>query len=67
MFILRGNRQGEAMTKESKVANAADIIKMLSALAPDTPVYFDCPSCGRANGFAHIGIAAMVTTEAKNV
>lgn len=47
----------------TKVATAKDVIKHLSSMPPATPVYFDCPNCGRANGFHHLGIAVMVMTK----
>jgi hypothetical protein len=50
------------MKIEERVATASDVIAHLSKMPPDSPVYFDCPHCGRANGFHHIGIAIMVTT-----
>ncbi len=49
-------------TKQERVASAGEVIAHLQKMPPDAPVYFDCPHCGRANGFAQLGIAVMVTT-----
>ena len=46
-----------------KIATAKDVIEQLSRMPPGSPVYFDCPHCGKANGFHHLGIAVMVTTK----
>jgi hypothetical protein len=44
------------------VATAKDVIAHLSKVPSDSPVYFDCPHCGKAGGFHHLSIAVMVTT-----
>jgi hypothetical protein len=46
-----------------RIATAKDVIEYLSKMPADSPVYFDCPNCGRANGFHHLGIAIMITTK----
>lgn len=51
------------MKEQRKIATAADVMKVLSAMPADAPVYFDCPKCGQANGFHRLSIAIMVTTK----
>lgn len=46
-----------------RIATAKDVIATLAKMPADSPVYFDCPSCGKANGFHRLSIAVMVTTE----
>jgi hypothetical protein len=55
---------GYAMRTVEKVATVKDVIAHLSKMPSDSPIYFDCPHCGKANGFHHLGIAVMVTTRA---
>ena len=50
------------MEKTVKLAMVKDLIAWLQKMPADAAVYFDCPACGKANGFCHIGNAVMITT-----
>lgn len=42
-----------------------EVIKQLSKLDPDLPLFFDCPHCGRANIFSTAKKCAVIETESK--
>ena len=66
MTTKPASRERVLEKNQVKVATTADVIAQLQKMPPDAPVYFDCPNCGKANGFNHLGIAAMVTTKESN-
>jgi hypothetical protein len=47
----------------TRISTVEDVIAHLKTMPPNSPVYFDCPYCGKANSFNRVGVAVMVTTQ----
>lgn len=51
------------MEKQTRITTAAELIEHLKKVPSSSPVYFDCPYCGRANGFHKLSIGVLLQTE----